>query len=92
MTTDPVTLGQEQRPVAENHDISQRLLSDRFPHSSQYHPDGVVPNRFGSHPLWIAEWLAGGMDLQPGQRVLDLGCGKGLSSIFLARKFGAQVW
>jgi SAM-dependent methyltransferase len=25
-------------------------------------------------------------------RVLDLGCGKALSSIFLAREFGAQVW
>jgi SAM-dependent methyltransferase len=31
------------------------------------------------------------MDLQPGDIVLDLGCGKGETSIFLARHFGVQV-
>jgi len=25
-------------------------------------------------------------------RVLDLGCGKALSSIFLAKEYGTQVW
>jgi cyclopropane fatty-acyl-phospholipid synthase-like methyltransferase len=32
------------------------------------------------------------MHLQPGMRVLDLGCGTALSSIFLAKEFGVQVW
>jgi SAM-dependent methyltransferase len=32
------------------------------------------------------------MDLQPGMRVLDLGCGRASSSIFLHREFGVQVW
>jgi cyclopropane fatty-acyl-phospholipid synthase-like methyltransferase len=32
------------------------------------------------------------MDLQPGMRVLDLGCGRASSSIFLRREFGVQVW
>jgi SAM-dependent methyltransferase len=32
------------------------------------------------------------MDLRPGMRVLDMGCGKAISSIFLAREFGVQVW
>jgi cyclopropane fatty-acyl-phospholipid synthase-like methyltransferase len=32
------------------------------------------------------------MDLPPGMRVLDLGCGRGASSIFLRREFGVQVW
>jgi cyclopropane fatty-acyl-phospholipid synthase-like methyltransferase len=32
------------------------------------------------------------MNLQPGMRVLDLGCGRALSSIFLHREFGLQVW
>jgi SAM-dependent methyltransferase len=32
------------------------------------------------------------MDLTPGMRVLDLGCGRASSSIFLRREFGVQVW
>ena len=32
------------------------------------------------------------MNLGPGMRVLDMGCGKGLSSIFLAKEYGLQVW
>ena len=32
------------------------------------------------------------MDLRPGMRVLDLGCGRAISSIFLAREFSVQVW
>jgi cyclopropane fatty-acyl-phospholipid synthase-like methyltransferase len=30
--------------------------------------------------------------LQPAMRVLDLGCGRAASSIFLRREFGVQVW
>ncbi|WP_425613874.1 cyclopropane-fatty-acyl-phospholipid synthase family protein [Anatilimnocola sp. NA78] len=30
--------------------------------------------------------------MRPGMRVLDLGCGRALSSIFLHREFGVQVW
>lgn len=42
---------------------------------------------------WLAtEELTVGMPLRPGMRVLDLGCGRGLSSVFLARHFGAEVF
>lgn len=46
----------------------------------------------GANPLWLTEWLATAMDLRPGMRVLDLGCGRAASSIFLRREFGVQVW
>jgi ubiquinone/menaquinone biosynthesis C-methylase UbiE len=46
----------------------------------------------GPNVLWLTEWLCEKMDLKPGMRVLDMGCGKALSSIFLAREFGVQVW
>jgi SAM-dependent methyltransferase len=69
-----------------------RLLSDRFPRSCKYSPDWVIANGTGSHPLWVTEWLASAMDLRPGMRVLDLGCGRACSSIFLAREFGVKVW
>ena len=32
------------------------------------------------------------MELKPGMRVLDMGCGKALSSVFLAKEYGVQVW
>jgi SAM-dependent methyltransferase len=70
-----------------------RLQSERFPRSSQYHPDWVLANASGgANSLWLTEWLTSTMDLRPGMRVLDLGCGRASSSIFLRREFGVQVW
>ena len=46
----------------------------------------------GANALWLTEWLTEGLDLKPGMRVLDLGCGRANSSIFLHREFGVQVW
>ncbi len=70
-----------------------RLVSERFPRSSQYHPDWIVAGvSGGANALWLTEWLAAALDLQPGMRVLDLGCGRAMSSIFLRREFGVQVW
>ena len=46
----------------------------------------------GPNVLWLTESLTQVMEIAPGSRVLDLGCGRALSSIFLAREFGAQVF
>ena len=68
-------------------------IADRFPRSSRYHPDWVLASVSGAaHPLWMTEWLTSAIDLRPGMRVLDLGCGRAVSSIFLRREFGVQVW
>jgi ubiquinone/menaquinone biosynthesis C-methylase UbiE len=70
-----------------------RLVSERFPRSSRYHPDWVLANASGgANALWLAEWLTTALDLRPGMRVLDLGCGRASTSIFLRREFGVQVW
>jgi SAM-dependent methyltransferase len=70
-----------------------RLFSDRFPRASQYHPDWVLTHASGgANALWLVEWLAGALDLRPGMRVLDLGCGRASTSIFLRREYGVQVW
>lgn len=70
-----------------------RWISDRFPRASAYHPDWVLAGVSGAaNPLWMTEWLAEALELRPGMRVLDLGCGRALSSIFLRREFGVQVW
>ena len=46
----------------------------------------------GANSLWLSEWLTPALDLRPGMRVLNLGCGRGASSIFLRREFDVQVW
>ncbi|HVV71215.1 MAG TPA: methyltransferase domain-containing protein [Verrucomicrobiae bacterium] len=70
-----------------------RLYSQRFPLASGYHPEWVLAAvSGGANPLWLTEWLSEAMQLRPGMRVLDLGCGRALSSIFLRREFGVQVW
>ncbi len=71
----------------------ERLLSERFPRASAYHPEWVLGGAGGgANPLWLTEWLCEALDLRPGMRVLDLGCGRALSSIFLHREFGVRVW
>ncbi|MGQ0649466.1 MAG: SAM-dependent methyltransferase [Gemmatimonadaceae bacterium] len=70
-----------------------RLLSERFGRSSRYHPEWVIAGvSGGANSLWMTEWLAEALHLRPGMRVLDLGCGRAASSIFLCREFGVQVW
>src|SRR5437660_11739316 len=73
--------------------LDTRLLSERFPRSSKYHPEWVIASAgSGTNALWNIEWLAEALALRPGMRVLDLGCGRAMSSIFLHREFGVQVW
>jgi SAM-dependent methyltransferase len=73
--------------------MDQRLISARFPRASGYHPDWVLAGvGSAANSLWLTEWLAEALDLRPGMRVLDLGCGRAISSIFLRREFDVQVW
>lgn len=70
-----------------------RFISEQFPRSSQYHPEWIMESLSGgANSLWLTEWLAPALELRPGMRVLDLGCGRAASSIFLHREFGVQVW
>lgn len=46
----------------------------------------------GPNAMWLIEMLCEKMDLKPGMRVLDMGCGTGLTSIFLAKEFGVTVF
>ncbi len=70
-----------------------RLSSERFRRSSIYHPEWVLAAvSGGANSLWLTEWLTEVVPLRPGMRVLDLGCGRGASSIFLRQEFGVQVW
>jgi SAM-dependent methyltransferase len=69
------------------------LVPEPFPRSAKYHPEWVLASVSGAgNALWLSEWLAEALDLRPGMRVLDLGCGRAASSIFLRREFDVQVW
>lgn len=73
--------------------VDERFTSERFPRSSKYHPEWIVASvSGGANALWMTEWLAEALDLRPGMRVLDLGCGRAASSIFLRRELGVEVW
>jgi SAM-dependent methyltransferase len=72
--------------------LDNPALHERFPRSANYPFEWIRGGGFGSHPLWMVEYLCERLDLQPGMRVLDLGCGRARSSIFLAKEFGVQVW
>jgi cyclopropane fatty-acyl-phospholipid synthase-like methyltransferase len=78
-------------PSAEPGVLTERLTLPRYPRSAKYDPAWVMANVMGPQPLWLAEWLTGAMRLEPGMRVLDLGCGTALTSVFLAREFGVHV-
>src|SRR5262245_28427844 len=70
-----------------------RLASDRFPRATTYNPDWILASASGgANALWVTEWLAESLQLRPGMRVMDLGCGRAASSIFLHREYGVQVW
>jgi cyclopropane fatty-acyl-phospholipid synthase-like methyltransferase len=72
--------------------LREALTLDRYPRSNTYDQQWVVDNLMGPHPLWSAEALMHVMTLRPGMRVLDLGCGTALTSIFLAREYDVDVW
>ena len=89
MTDQPYPTGKTNWPL--NDALRARFNQPDFPRASRYDPDWVLDNEMGPNVLWLTEWATGALDLQPGMKVLGLGCGKALSSMFLAREFGVQV-
>lgn len=72
--------------------VSNALQHSRYVRSNNYDPAWVIENQMGPNVLWLTEALCEVLAISPGMRILDLGCGRAMSSIFLAREFGAQVW
>jgi SAM-dependent methyltransferase len=71
---------------------SSPLYHPSYPRSNTYDPKWVFANQMGPNALWLLEALCEAMRIEPGMRVLDLGCGTAMTSIFLAKEFGAEVW
>lgn len=60
--------------------------------SEKYYGEFLRRNMMGPNSIVILEELLESTALKEGMRVLDLGCGNGLTSIFLAREYGVQVF
>ncbi len=73
-------------------ELRSRLNQARFPLSSKYGAEWGLESWVGPNVLWLTEWATEVLPLEPSMRVLDLGCGKAYSSIFLAKEFGVTVW
>jgi cyclopropane fatty-acyl-phospholipid synthase-like methyltransferase len=63
-----------------------------YPRTEKYDHDWVRENWMGPNPLWLLEELCEHLTLKPGMKVLDMGCGKGITSVFLAKEFGVTVF
>lgn len=68
-----------------------RLARSAYPRSSAYDPVWLVSNMMGPCSVWLTEALTNDLALTPDSQVVDLGCGKAMSSVFLAREFDVNV-
>ncbi len=91
MTKDPIP---EDFPVGYWQAIQQlhtRIDRSLYPKLKNLSWHQIYQGAMGPGGLYLASDMAEGMELRPGQRVLDIGCGRGATSIFLACEYGVQV-
>lgn len=63
-----------------------------YPRTEKYSKDFLYDNMMGPNSMLILEELLENVSLEKGMRILDLGCGNGLTSIFLAKEYNVQVY
>ena len=63
-----------------------------FPLTAKYDKYWVMQNSIIENVLHYVESLCEVLKFEKGMRVLDLACGKAVSSIFLAKEYDVQVW
>ncbi len=85
---------EEQRLTADQlRSTLSRVSLDRYPELRSHTRDEIYGRGDQMSPgaLFLAARMARGLEVRPGDVVLDVGCGMGESSIFLARHYGVRV-
>ena len=87
------TPGRARRNIHSHYDLDGRLyalfLDDDLQYSCAYFEDGVTT--LAEAQLAKKRHIAAKLDLRPGQKVLDIGCGWGGLGLYLAEHFGVDV-
>jgi hypothetical protein len=78
------------KPVMDKEALAARMRLAQFPRSARYDIEWLCENEMGPCSTWLAEYLFETMEVKKGARILDLGCGMAMSSIFIAREY--DVW
>jgi SAM-dependent methyltransferase len=80
-----------------NEEIQQILASFRaperaaYPELDGYSNDDIYHDFFGGGGLYLTVRMLRALNLQPGQTVLDLGCGKAETTVYMAQLYDVQV-
>jgi len=68
-----------------------RIDRSRYPELASYDRERIYEGKMGPGGLYLAARMLRGVIARPGMRVLDLGCGRGATSVFIAERTGARV-
>ena len=64
----------------------------KYPKSSKFNLEWMKKNEMGPNSVWLMEYLTNNIEINKTMKILDIGCGKAISSIFLAKEFETQIW
>ncbi len=64
---------------------------DAYPELDGYSRNDLYRDFYGGGGLYLVIRMLRELRLLPGKRVLDLGCGKGEASVFMAKQYGVRV-
>ena len=78
-------------PAMVPDDVAARLRRPEFPRAASYDAEWVLDHQMGPSCVWLVDALTQRLTPHAGSRVLDLGCGRALTSVFLAREFDVDV-
>jgi len=67
-------------------------MNKNTPFTDNYDTSFLLATMMGPNAMRIVEEMANTLPISPGMRILDLGCGTGISSILLAEKYDVTVF